>query len=97
MIDAKTDLQEQADDLAYFADAIEYFETHDIGGELESMPEVHFEINLPPRKARFALETELAAKLRAAAHQRGVSAETLLNQWVEEKAAEVLAVGAVQE
>ena len=85
--------KEVAEDLAFFADEIEYFETHDISEELANSPEVHFEINLPPRKPHFAIETALAAKLREAARQRGIPAEALLNEWVREKAAESETVG----
>ncbi len=90
-------LEEEAkEDLAYFAEAIEYMETHDIGDELANSPEVHFEINLPSRRTHFSIEAALAAKLRETARQRGTSAETLLNEWVREKTAEVEAVGAAK-
>lgn len=86
--------KEIAEDLAFFAKEIEYFETHDISEELANSPEVHFEINLPPRDPYFAIERALAVKLRKTARLRGVSAEALLNEWVREKAAESETVGA---
>ena len=86
--------EEAREDIRQLADVIEYLDTHDIGDELEAMPEVHFEINLPPRKAYFTLEAVLAAKLREVARQRGVAAEALLNEWVREKVTELAAVGA---
>ena len=80
-------IQEEAQEsVQNLADIIEYLDTHDIGDELETMPEAAFQINLPPRKPHFALETTLATKLREAARLRGIPAETLLNQWVREKA-----------
>ena len=36
----------------------------------------------------YPVETDLAARLRSIAAKRGISAETLLNLWVQEKAAE---------
>ncbi len=93
MNDTKTDLQEQSDDLAYFAKAIEHFETHDIGDELANSPEVHFEVNPQIRRRRYPLDSHLAAQLDSIAQQRGVSAEALLNEWVQEKMAETEAVG----
>lgn len=89
----KTDLQEQADDLAYFAEAIEHFETHDIGDELANSPEVHFEIS-PQARSRyyFEVEPELRMKLQSIAKQRGVPTKTLLNEWVRERTAEIEAV-----
>lgn len=88
--------QELEEDLRFFAKEIEYFETHDISEELASAPEVHFEINLPPRKTHFSIETALAAKLRETARRRGTSPEDLLNEWVREKMAETEAVGAAK-
>ncbi len=43
---------EAREDIRLLADAIEYFDTHDLGDELDSMLEVHFEVNLPPRRKR---------------------------------------------
>jgi len=87
--------EEAREDIRHLAAEIAYMETHDISEELANSPEVHFEINLPPRDPHFAIERALAAKLRKTARQRGVSAEALLNQWVREKAAESETVGAV--
>lgn len=84
----KTDEEEMQEDLLYFADAIEYFDTHDMSEEMEKMPEVHFEYSPNARRKRFALDVELAEQLQSIAGQRGISAETLLNEWVWEKVAE---------
>ena len=64
---------------------IERFESQDMGDLLEQMPEVQFEIDLQPRKGYFRLEQSLASTLMRLAQQRGISAETLLNLWVQEK------------
>ncbi len=88
--------QELEEDLLFFAKEIEHFETHDMSEELANAPEVHFEINLPPRRTHFSIEAALAAKLRETARQRGTSAETLLNEWVREKTAETETVGAAK-
>ena len=92
----KTDLQEQSDDLAYFAKAIEHFETHDIGDELANSPEVNFEVNPQIRRRRYPLDSHLAAQLDSIAQQRGVAAEALLDEWVREKMAETPAGGAAR-
>jgi len=94
MSDSKVNLQEQASDLEHFADTIKYVETHDLGDELEAMPEARFAINLRPRRAVYPLDADLTETLRAAARAHGVTAEALLNQWVREKAAENQTVGA---
>lgn len=88
-----THQQEDVSDLVLYADEIQYFETHDLSEELANGPEVHFEIS-PQARSRFyfEVEPELRAKLKVIAKQRGTSAETLLNEWVREKTAEVEAV-----
>ncbi len=88
--------KEFAEDLAFFAEELAYIETHDIGDELKTMPEVKFEVSPRLHRKRYALNYELSDKLGDIARQRGVSAETLLNQWVREKTAEVLTVGAAE-
>ena len=55
--------EEAREDLRHFAELIEHFDTHYIGDELEGMPEVHFEINLPPRRKRYPLDAALDAQL----------------------------------
>ena len=72
-------------EFASLDEAADFFDTHDMSEYMEAMPEVHFDINRPHRKDRFAVEAALAAKLREAARQRGVAAEALLNEWVREK------------
>ena len=85
--------QELAEDLRFFAKEIEYFETHDISEELENSPEVHFEVSPQIRRRRYPLDVALADQLDGIANQRGVSPETLLNEWVREKTAETETVG----
>ena len=87
------DEQGAVSDLVLYADEIEYFDTHDLSEDLEKRPEVHFEIGPRLRRKRYPLDEELAEVLVNAARRRGVSAVTLLNEWVREKAAEVETVG----
>jgi hypothetical protein len=96
MSDSKAYRQEEASDLEYFANSIDYCETHDLGDELDAMPEARFEIKLRPRRAVYPLDADLTETLRAAARVRGVTAEALLNQWVREKATETQAVGTAE-
>jgi hypothetical protein len=91
-----TDYEESLADVQRHAATIEYFDTHDLGDELEAMPEVEFKIDLSDHRSYFRLEHDLSGKVQQIARQRGVSAETLLNLWVQEKAAEILTVGATE-
>lgn len=63
----------------------EYWDNHDLGEVWEQTQNAHFEIVGRAKTSYFPVESSLSDKLRAAAHQRGVSAETLLNLWLQEK------------
>ena len=104
---SKTEEQAAREDVPAYAEIVEHFEASDLGDELETMPEVHFDVHLPPRRPLYPLNAELSAKLQSIARQRGVSPEGLLNLWVQEKisqdpqpgdkkAAEILTVGAAE-
>lgn len=53
--------------------------------DYEGVKEVEFEVDIQSRKHIFTLEADLAHKVIAEAKLRGVSSETLLNLWVQEK------------
>ncbi|NOT46772.1 MAG: hypothetical protein HOP17_03340 [Acidobacteria bacterium] len=64
----------------------EYWDTHDLPQNCE---EVEFTVELGgPDVHYFAVEDSLNSKLRSVAEKRGVSSETLLNLWLQEKLAE---------
>lgn len=62
-----------------------FWDTHDLAdywGETES---VEFEIDIQSEVTYYAIDKELSAKIRDIAERRGVSADTLLNLWLQEK------------
>ena len=69
----------------------EFWDTHDTADYEDSFGEpVELELNLahPRQRAKYiALEGDLAERLAQHAQQRGLSAETLINLWVQEKLA----------
>ena len=104
---SKTEEQAAREDVQAYAEAVEHFETHDLGDELEEMPPAQFDVHVSPRRTLYPLNAELSERLRDIARQRGVTAEGLLNLWVQEKvaqvshhgdekAAEILTVGAAE-
>lgn len=66
----------------------EFWDEQDLGQVWEQTQEAQFEVELESTVAYFPVETTLAAQLRQVAQQRGVSAQTLLNLWVQEKVAQ---------
>jgi hypothetical protein len=63
----------------------EFWDTHDLGDYWDQTEPVEFEVDIQSETTYYALERQLSQKLAKVAEQRGVSAETLLNMWVQEK------------
>ena len=66
----------------------EFWDEHDLGEYWEQTSPAEFDLDIRSSATYYPVETYLAARLRSIAAQRGISAETLLNLWVQEKAAE---------
>ena len=66
-------------------DLVSFFDTQDLGDYLDHMPEATFEVDLKQRTHLFALDPELSHKLTEIAKARHVSAEVLINTWLQEK------------
>ncbi len=71
----------------------EFWDTHDLADYWEQTEPVEFEIDIQSEVQFYALESDLAASVAKIAWRRGVSAETLLNLWVQEKLQEQTALG----
>jgi hypothetical protein len=63
----------------------EFWDTHDLADYWDQTEAVEFEVNIQSEMRYFRLESALAASVAEIARQRGVSVETLLNLWVQEK------------
>jgi hypothetical protein len=69
--------------------AAEFWDTHDLTDYRDEFREVKdVTIDLNPRRLR--LEDELARRIGQLARQRGVSSETLVNLWLQQKLSEAL-------
>ena len=69
----------------------EFWDTHDLADYWEQTEPVEFEVDIQSEVRYCALESNLAARIAEIAWQRGVSVETLLNLWVQEKLEEQMA------
>lgn len=63
----------------------EYWDTRDVSEIWDETEEATFEINLQSDVFYYAVERSLSTKLHSIAEKRGVSAETLVNLWLQEK------------
>lgn len=63
----------------------DFWDSHDLGDFWEQTEAADFEVGISSSKSYFSIEKGLAERLKQMAEQRGVSAQTLLNLWVQEK------------
>ncbi len=63
----------------------EYWDTHDLAEHWEETKPAKFEVDIQSEVTYFAVEKELSEKVKAFAKRRGVSPDTLLNLWLQEK------------
>jgi len=66
----------------------EYWDSHDLNDHWDQTSPAEFEVDLRSSSIYFPLLRSLAERLRIAAEAEGVSPETLLNLWVQEREAE---------
>ena len=69
-------------------EAGEYWDSHDLGDVWERTEEVEIEVDLQSEKRYYPVEKELSDRITRLAHSKGVSSETLINLWLQEKAAQ---------
>ena len=63
----------------------EYWDNQDVSEIWDDTEEVEFEVDLQSDVYYYAVETSLSSQLHKIAEEKGVSAETLLNLWLQEK------------
>jgi hypothetical protein len=70
-----------------YAEVGEFWDSHDLSEHWDETHEVECQVSLGSSVIYFAVEKDLAEKLRSAARHHGVSADTLLNVWLKEHVA----------
>jgi len=63
----------------------DFWDTHSSADYEEAMEPVEVEINLSASKVYCPVAKDLLRQVRQRAHQQGVSTETLINLWLQEK------------
>ena len=61
-----------------------FWDEHD-ATESGEQTEVSFEVNIKSQRKYYPLDNHLSSQMRLIAEKRGISEETLLNLWVQEK------------
>lgn len=63
----------------------EFWDTHDLADFWDRTKSAKFEVDIESEVTYYALDSKLSKKVRSIAKKRGVSADTLLNLWIQEK------------
>jgi hypothetical protein len=63
----------------------EFWNTHDLSKYWNKTREVHFEVDIKSEVIYYALDKKLSERIQVVAKKRGVSTDTLINLWVQEK------------
>ena len=79
-----------------YAEMGEFWDNHSLAEVWEQTEPVPFVISDTSRFIYFPLGVDVSARIRSIAQKRGTSAESLLEEWVQEKMAETEMVSAVK-
>ena len=63
----------------------EFWDTHDLADSWDETKAAEFEVELESELTYYAVDNRLSAEIQTFAKQRGVSPDTLLNLWLQEK------------
>jgi predicted DNA-binding ribbon-helix-helix protein len=63
----------------------DFWDTHDLSDLWDQTKRVNFDVNIESEITYYSLEKRLAKEVQSIAQKRGVSADTLINLWVQEK------------
>lgn len=63
----------------------EFWDTHDLTEFWDQTRKASFEVDIESEATYYSLDRRLAERVQAIAQERGVSADTLINLWVQEK------------
>jgi hypothetical protein len=63
----------------------DFWDTHDLSDFWDQTKRVDFDVNIESEITYYSLDMRLAKEVQSIAQKRGVSADTLINLWVQEK------------
>ena len=63
----------------------EFWDTHDLAENWDETRPADFEVDLQSELTYYAVDSGLSTKIQAFAKKRGISPDTLLNLWLQEK------------
>jgi hypothetical protein len=63
----------------------EYWDEHDLSNVWRKTKKVKFEVVAEPEATYYPVERDLSARIQSVAKKQGVSSDTLVNLWLEQK------------
>jgi predicted HicB family RNase H-like nuclease len=63
----------------------EFWDKHDLTDYWDETTSAEFEVDIQSEVTYYAVDNELSEKIRENAQRRGISPDTLLNLWLQEK------------
>jgi hypothetical protein len=63
----------------------EYWDTHDLSRTWGKTKRVKFDVQIQSEATYYAIEKGLSEKVKSIAQKRGVSSNTLVNLWIQQK------------
>ena len=70
---------------ASYADTGEFWDKHDLSDYWGKTKKVKFDVVLEPEATYYPISKDLSEKIRSEARKQGVSSDTLVNLWLEQK------------
>jgi len=71
-----------------YAEIGEYWDQHDLSDVWGKTRKVKFEVVAEPEATYYPIEKDLSEKIQSVARKQGVSSDTLVNLWLEQKVKE---------
>jgi len=69
----------------YYKEIGDFWDTHDLTDFWDQTKKVEFEVDIKSEITYYSLDKKLSEQIQSIAQRRGVSADTLINLWVQEK------------
>ena len=63
----------------------DFWDTHDLSDFWDQTKKVEFDVDIKSEMTYYSLDRKLSEQVQSIAQRRGVSADTLINLWVQEK------------
>ncbi|NIR47219.1 hypothetical protein GWO43_01870 [candidate division KSB1 bacterium] len=68
-----------------YEEIAEFWDEHDLTDYWDKTKEVTFDVEIETERIYYGIDNKLAEEIEALAKHRGISGDTLVNMWIQEK------------